>query len=164
MIGFLFFSSIVKWAIFIILKVSDVISARNAEITKSMMMNSIHDHAAAIFNMSPRTQFLRFGDTTPAVLSRQPNLGSQPKISAIGGDLWKNEIPSIVPNHRYFSRQSETWLSRKHHRSSVAESQKLSSGANVKDYHAQNDRMGPFQPEIIFIEYYITLGYIMSTR
>ena len=40
-------------------------------------------------------------------------------------------------------------------RSGVAESQKLSSGANVKDYHAQNDRTGPFQPEIILIEYLV---------
>jgi hypothetical protein len=116
---------------------------------------SIHDHAAAIFNMSPRAQFLRFGDATSAVLSQQLNLGSQRKISAIGGNLWNNEIPSIVPNHRYFPRRSETWVLRKHRRSSVAESQKLSSGANVKDYHTQNDRTGPFQPEIILIEYLV---------
>ena len=116
---------------------------------------SIHDHAAAIFNMSPRVQFLRFGNTTSAVLLRQLNLGSQQKISVIGGNLWNNEIPSIVPNHRYFSRRSETWLLRKHRRSSVAESQKLSLVANVKDYHAHNDRLGPFQPEIILIEYLV---------
>ena len=63
---------------------------------QSMMMNSIHDHAAAIFNMSPRTQFLRFGDATSAMLLQQPNLGSQPKISAIGGDLWKCD-PKYCP-------------------------------------------------------------------
>ena len=48
---------------------------------------SIHDHAAAIFDVSPGTQCFRFGDATSAVLLRQLNLGSQRKLSAFGGDL-----------------------------------------------------------------------------
>ena len=103
--------------------------------------------------MGLRAQFLTIGNATSAVFSRPLNLESQQKISAIGGDLWNNEILSIAPNHRYFLRRSENWLLRKHRRSSVAESQKLSSGANVKDSHAQNDRTAPFQSEIILIAF-----------
>jgi hypothetical protein len=100
-----------------------------------------------IFDMGSRAQFLRLGDATSAVFSEQSILGSPRKISAIQGDLWNNEIPSIVPNRRCFSRRSENWLFRKYRRSGVAESQKLSPGAHVKDYHAQNVRVGPCSSE-----------------
>ena len=42
---------------------------------------------------------------------------------------------------------------RKHSRGSITKSQKLSSVANVKDSHAQNDRTVPFQSEIILIAF-----------
>ena len=129
-------------------------------------MDSIHDHAVAIFNMSTRTQFLRFGDATSAVLSEQVTLGSPWKILAIEDNMWDLIISYIAPNRQCFLRRSESYLFRKHRRSGVAESQKLSPGANVKDYHAQNDRTGPFTKHNIrtkFIkcsdEYDITLRY-----
>ena len=76
---------------------------------------------------------------------------------AIEDNIWDLIISHIAPNRQCFLRQSESYLFRKHRRSGVAESQKLSSGANVQDYHAQNDRMGPFQSEIILID----MTYVM---
>ena len=103
--------------------------------------------------MGLQAQFLRLSNTTSAVFLWPLNLKLQQKILVIGGDLWNNEILSIAPNHRYFLWRSKNWLLWKHCWSSIAESQKLSLGANVKDSHAQNDRTAPFQSEIILIAF-----------
>ena len=49
-------------------------------------------------------------------------------------------------------------LLKQHH-----QSQKNSLGTIATDNHAQNDRMGAFEPEIIVIDYAITLRYLYET-
>ena len=116
--------------------------------------------------LAPELIFLRFGDATSAVMSRQLHvyLGLQQKYRQLGAisEIMRSQVLSPITDIFYGNPR----LDCRENTAEVASPslKKLSSGDNVKDYHAQNDRMGPFQPDIILIKYYITLEYITSTR